>query len=255
MRSKEVISCNLGTTFLPGPVHSKQFYSVIIYKWNQQKIDKLTNLSLIQWHYNQYLLYLAPCTLECDKLFSAPLECKQSRCLSTTPVCSVEKDVDYKLQTTGDNLNPPIGHAGTGDAAGCKSYCRSTFPDAELFTWVRSTDHCWCKTAGWTGVNNTDTASGVINCDDSGKIITFRAVIVVDALTGGLKLFYHCRFSGSKLGWISRRRIGQGSTRDMQERHEDEPRLDNILSRGDVQQPWVGARSRRWLFVCPRWVR
>ena len=58
MRSKEVISCNLGTTFLPGPVHSKQFYSVIIYKWNQQKIDKLTNLSLIQWHYNQYLLYL-----------------------------------------------------------------------------------------------------------------------------------------------------------------------------------------------------
>ena len=65
---------------------------------------------------------------------------------------------------------------------------------------------------------------------------------------------YH-RSRGSTLGWIARRRREQGGARDVQGRHEDEPRLDKFRSRGDVQPtPRVGAESGRRLLVCPGYV-
>ena len=65
---------------------------------------------------------------------------------------------------------------------------------------------------------------------------------------------YH-RSRRSTLGWIARRRGEQGGARDVQGRHEDEPRLDKLRPRGDVRPtPRVGAESRRRLLVCPRYI-
>ena len=69
-----------------------------------------------------------------------------------------------------------------------------------------------------------------------------------------MSLLYH-RSRRSTLDWIARRRGEQGGARDVQGRHEDEPRLDKLRSRGDVQPtPRVGAESGRRLLLCPRYI-
>ena len=108
----------------------------------------------------------------------------QSKCLSTTPVCAIEIDVNY-MGNAGMGLNQGPGtEVGTVDAPGCKAFCKKTYHDAKYFTWnppvnVTAGDKykCWCKTDFENRENGTGAVSGSIYCDDSGKMmyqVTFR---------------------------------------------------------------------------------
>ena len=119
------------------------------------------------------------------KIFSVSLECKQSKCLSTTPICGVDKGFRYEPVGSGVNLNPQPTNTsngvGTGDAAGCRAFCRKNYHDAKYFTYF-TTDVCRCKTAEWSRVNDTNAESGAIYCDDSGKIVISSSTVFVEGI-------------------------------------------------------------------------
>ena len=96
--------------------------------------------------------------------FSAPLVCKQTKCLSTTPVCGIEKDAKYQGQ--GNVANAANISSGTA----CKAFCRGAHPDAKYFTYLGS-GGCWCFASQPSTASETGAESGAIHCDGSGKFI------------------------------------------------------------------------------------
>ena len=68
--------------------------------------------------------------------FSAPLVCKQTKCLSTTTVCGIQNDVKY--HGVGNVAN----EANIGSGTGCKAFCRGAHQDAKYFTYSPNKSCC-----------------------------------------------------------------------------------------------------------------
>ena len=116
------------------------------------------------------------------KIFSGPLQCKRNKCLSTTPVCGIETDVNYASPQT-DVIVTKSTEPGMDDAEGCKAFCKRTYPEAKYFSWFNpphvEADKCFCRSDFNNKTNATGAESGAIYCDDTGKmIVTFRFVYV-----------------------------------------------------------------------------
>ena len=96
--------------------------------------------------------------------FSAPLVCKQTKCLSTTTVCGIQNDVKY--HGVGNVAN----EANIGSGTGCKAFCRGAHQDAKYFTYSPNKS-CWCFASLPAIASETGAESGAIHCDGSGKFI------------------------------------------------------------------------------------